>query len=164
MSWWNRYKKLLSIALVVIICVLPIGLASLMLIGPLLDESEFCTLVGCYGNGVRVDIVGQKLDASYTIEVDFPSGKKSITCFADSATDGSDVLEGSFCELTGAFFEQIDSNSHSDTPPEELTVTVIFKGKKITKTFHPEYEVHYPNGENCDPMCYFTTIEFDLSE
>jgi hypothetical protein len=121
----------------------------------------FCTMTDCIGDGVHVDLIGQ-IPTSYTVEVDFPSGKRKITCPTNSVTGNS--FSGDFCKSNGAFFEQIDSQAPSDLPPEELVVTVTFDGKQISRTFHPEYEVWHVNGKYCPPMCYFTTIEFDLSQ
>jgi len=162
MSWWSKNKKPLAFLLFGFVSVGFFGILLLMFLGPIVGD-VFCTLADCMGDGVHIDFIGQIPD-SYSVEVVFPSGKRKITCDNTSLDNDFRFVGGDHCKQNGVFFEQIDSESDpSDTPPEELVVTVIYDGKQVTKTFHPEYEIDYPNGEDCPPMCYYATIEFDVS-
>ncbi|MEW6029563.1 MAG: hypothetical protein ACOYZ8_09750 [Chloroflexota bacterium] len=162
MNWWNKNKRTFPFVFGGVLLLTGAAIVVLMLIGPLVTD-QFCTLVGCLGDGVHIILVGEIPD-SYSVEVDFPSGKRSVSCFTLFPVRRDD-FPGDSCTEYGAFFEQIDSQSHSDKPPEKLTVTVdFFNGQRITKTFHPDYQISYPNGEHCDPMCYYATIYFDISE
>ncbi|MFZ5878804.1 MAG: hypothetical protein ACOY0R_05500 [Chloroflexota bacterium] len=137
---------------------------ALMILGPIMGN-VFCTIVDCLGDGVHINFVGGEMPSKYMVEVDFPSGKRTLDCDSTKISHPSElILGGDYCKGNGVFFEQLDNQKSNDKPPGELTVTVVVDGKSIKQTFHPEYELWYVNGEGCDPMCYYTTIEFNLSE
>lgn len=163
MSWWSNlsHKNRWILVFAIIFGLLFITIISMMILGPI-NGNVWCTLVGCMGNGIHVNFIGNEPE-NYTVEVNFPSGKRKIACNYKSSANDSNVIRGDYCTEKGVFFKQIDSDP-SDTPPEELVVTIIFNGNQITKTFRPEYEISYPNGENCAPMCYYATVEFDVSQ
>jgi hypothetical protein len=161
MSWWSRNKKILLLTVVGVLVSVGLVIISLMMLGPIIG-SKFCKLVDCVGDGVHLNFIGETPD-SYTVEIEFPSGKRKIVCKSDSLYEL--YLTEDHCKPNGVFFEQLDSQEPSDLPPEELKVTIAFDEKIITKTFRPDYEIWRDfNGEDCPPMCYFATIEFDLSE
>jgi hypothetical protein len=162
MHWWNRIKKWALPFFISLLLLLVSSVVVLMLLGPVIGD-VFCTIVDCLGDGIHIKLAGRELTGEYTVEVDFPSGKRVITC--DSGGDSLSPPKATspdtdYCEPGGAFFEQLDNKSHNDKPPEELVITVVHDGERFTQTFHPGYEIVYANGEGCDPMCYFTTIEF----
>jgi len=159
MSWWSKARKALlmlggTIALVCVVLIL------LRLFGPRLTNSA-CTLADCFGNGIHVNIIGGSILEEYSVEVEFPDGKRLVECNASSSQRFTN-MDG--CEDDSVFFKQPASESPLDSLPEEITIIVITDGKRISKTFDPDYRVMYPNGENCAPKCYFVSIDFDLSQ
>lgn len=162
----KKYLKTFGIAIAGILIVALTVIALMMVIGPLIGD-KFCTLAGCVG-GVNIKVI-EEIPDRYIVEVDFPSGKRKLTCNSAIPPTPTGGWGGDVCVPDGAFFRQIDVQGTgnlptSDLPPEDLTVTVTVDGQQITRTFHPEYEIWHPNGEECEPMCYFATIEFDLSK
>lgn len=159
MSWWNRYKKKVIILTVSVIC-----LSSLLYIAfayyQISTGNVFCTMADCIGDGVHVVFTGYT-PKNYSVEIGFPSGKRKISCPSSMSPKHSEADQ---CTVNGVFFEQLDSKGSKDKPPKKLRVTVEFDGKRISRTFFPAYEFFYMNGEGCGPMCYYATIEFDLSE
>ena len=159
MNWWNKFKKPL-VFLLLAIAILVFGK---FVLEKVIAPRIFCTLLDCMGDGVQIIFVGE-IPSGYSVEVDFPSGKRNISCFTLFPMP-RDNFGGDTCMDDGAFFEQLDSQVHSDKPPESLTVTVeFFNGEQFTKTFQPEYHTYYPNGKYCDPMCYYAIIYFDISK
>jgi hypothetical protein len=157
--WWSKTKRWF-LFLLGAISICAIIILVLMMFSPLILDNVFCTLADCLGDGVHINLVGGEIPSKYTVEVDFPSGKRRISCPGSSPDfSGHDA-----CEENGVFFEQLDSQGPRDKPPKTLRVIVEFDGKQISNTFSPIYEFSYANGEGCSPMCYFTTIEFNLSE
>jgi len=155
--WWNKAKRWL-LFLLGAISVFVIIILALMIFGPIFGN-VFCTMADCLGDGVHIKFIGEEMPSKYVVEVDFPSGARRISCPGPSSDSGHDG-----CEANGVFFEQLDSQGPNDKPPQNLKVIVEIDGKRITRTFSPTYKYFIDNGEGCGPMCYFTTIEFNLSE
>ena len=155
MSWWNKLSGSNRwLTIVFLFLCLSVGIVlTLTLLGPKIG-GKFCTLADCFGDGIHIEFVDGNAPEKYSIEVEFPNGKRILEC-----NNSSDLplADWDSCKAYGAFFEQLD-----DLPPEEIVVTVIVDDTRISRSFHPEYEIWYPNGEDCPPLCYFATIEFEL--
>jgi len=152
MNWWNRSKKFWLRTLGGLLFSFTFLLILLRLLGPRVGE-KFCTMADILmDEGVIVNLIGHNLPEKYSIEVDFPSGKKVLQC------DSSLIEVGNNCS-DGAYFRQPESGY----PPEKLTVTVVTNNKRITQTFIPEYQITLPNGEGCEPVYYTTEIDFSIS-
>jgi len=153
MNWWNKYKKFILIA-VVILLVLAVGTVVAILVrGPIA-----CTLVGCSG-GLTVDVTGLPAATPYQIKVSFPSGEtRTLTCGTDPTTQ-TNTFDYS-CTQTGAYF-RLGSNGN---PPKDVAVTVDVNGKSVTQLAHPKYEKFQPNGAGCEPVCYSATVQINISQ
>ncbi len=161
--WWSRFKPW-GLSFLGFVGIVGIIILALMIFGPIFGD-VFCHMADCLGDGVHINFVGREITEQYMIEVNFPSGKRTLICNLDqgSSTPDASLPDRDHCGPNGAFFEQLDKKQ-SDVPPEELIVTVVAHGERITQTIHPKYVIDYINGENCDPKCYYATIEFNFSQ
>ena len=160
MNWRNKYKKPFAISLIGLAGVAVFAFVALKLVGSTI-EPQYCLMTEPIGEGVHIVLEGSKPE-TYTIEVEFPSGKRSIACNPEIIKNDFDNFYD-HCTSDGALFDQYENLSVGDKPPKRLVVTIVFDGKQITKSFHPKYKIEYPDGKNCG-MAYYTTIHFDLPE
>ena len=162
MNWWNKNKKPLTIVLISITGVAVVTFVVLQLghiIGP-----QYCLMTDPLTEGMHIVLEGSKPE-SYTIEVEFPSGKRSVICNPETTQkDFKGFNSNDQCMSNGAFFEQRENLRVGDKPPEKLVVTIVFDGKRITNFFQPKYQIVYPDGKSCGYFIYYATIHFDLSE
>ena len=159
MSWWNKLPNKSYWFILIFICML-LGVVIWRLIGPKIT-GDFCTMADCFGDGIHIDFIGGNVPDMYTIEIGFPDGKRKLVC---NKVLEAQLIEEDHCKPAGGFFEQVGLQMPSDTPPEEIIITVMFEDRTITNTFRPDYEIKFPNGEDCPPLCYFAKIQFDLSQ
>lgn len=157
MSWWNKNRKTLLLAITI-----PLFLAAVIAISvAMLRPTEFaqiCTLVGC-GGGIEVEFSGMPAATPYQVILSFPAGEPRTLSCGTGVEDNSNPFEKS-CLFNGAFF-----NLEPDSlPPEEVTVTVIVDGRQVSQVFYPDYKKFQPNGENCAPICYSATVRMNISQ
>ena len=154
--WLNNKKATTLLIFILLIGVMFI--IALTILDPILSRQMECTLVGCFG-GITVELSGLPPSSRYQIAIISPPGEaRTLYCGPNSAkTSQAPFWHG--CTPEGAFF-LLDADSN----PQEITVAVTVEGKRISKVFHPEYEISQPNGENCPPTCYSATIEMNITQ
>jgi hypothetical protein len=163
-SWWNKLslRKRLALGIAAAVVILPLLIIIvLILIGPLF--SPFCHLADCLGDGLHVKLIGPEMPIKYSIEVGYPGGSRKVMCDRSLGLPAPEFFEHDTCTPDGAFFEQLDSKQPSDRPLEELVVIVVADGIQMTRTVRPQYRIWMINGKHCEPLCYYGTMEFDLS-
>lgn len=158
MSWWNKHRNKISLLLIVCISIGFLTTIGLVIFGPLIGTT-FCTMAGCLGGGVHINFVG-KIPEQYVVKVDFPYGTRELHCNTNSLPQNR-TWDKDECTDLGVFFA--DSDHDDIEPPKELTITIEYDGEIISRKVQPEYrDVFRPNGENCPPVCYYATIEFEI--
>jgi hypothetical protein len=116
-----------------------------------------CRLEGCRSS-LTVNLSGVAPN-DFTLEAIDTTGKKlRVHCVNGTAED----------EHSGWCSKQSSTASlyffpHDTTPPE-VTVTVSWDSRSVTRSFKPEYVLFTPNGPRCPPKCRLGKITFDLSE
>ena len=140
--WWSRGLLLVAGSFLLISC----GTVA---------PAQVCTLVGCNG-GISIDIAGLPQNTNYEVSLILPSGER-ITQVCDEAPEVSFKRS---CTESGAFI----ALAPDDLPPDTVTIEVVMDGKTYTHEFKPDYEKYQPNGEDCPPICYNATINFQLTE
>jgi len=160
MSWWNRSKKIWLSILGGLLFLFLAFVAIMRFMGPRIGN-DFCTLAGCYG-GLGIAVEGLPDGTIYDLDIQYIHGREqTLTC--EMGKDDDDAPVSPFvngCVRYGVAFT-LDMD---EKPPEEITVTVTANGKKISKVFRPTYKEHYPNGKECGPVCYSSTIVIDVSQ
>jgi len=157
MSWWNKTKKIW-------LAILGVGLLligiSWMVFRPArpIGAAKMCTLLGCLST-IEVDVKGLPDSTSYEVEIqNLQDQNQTLTCV--TGQEKPYFLEAHTCIAAGAIFV-FDPD---DVPPEEITVTVTADGKTVSQEFRPTYKKFQPNGEDCPPVCYSSTIVMDVSQ
>jgi hypothetical protein len=157
--WWNRIKKNWLLVLGSLILLFLVFVFVMMLTRPRIGNT-FCTMAGCLGSfGIVVE--GLPNGTVYDLDIQYLRGhEQNLTCeIGKSESQASPLVNG--CVPDGALFT-LDMD---ERPPEEVTVTVTIDGKKVSKVFYPTYDHQWrPNGEDCPPVCYSSTIVMDVSE
>ena len=103
----------------------------------LFTDEEACTLRGCYsGLYIRFE---ERPPSNVAVGVRLPDGTLlERECLPEA------------CEVFGTLFEAVAA------PHVEISVTM--DGKTETFTADLEYELFYPNGEDCGDPCLVTTV------
>lgn len=149
---WNKGRRILIKALIWCAGLIGITFLALMLLGPVIGDTFFCTLVGCFGC-IDVDVFGLPASEPYLVKFEFPSGK---TEYAYCRIGEPDFEEG--CDETGAhIFLAPDV-----MPEDDAFITTMVNGKQISKRFYPEYKKMQPNGKNCAPTCYYAGVKMSI--
>ena len=149
-NWWRELsvKKRGYIFFAIVFLVLVVAAIALIL-SPTIP-GDFCTLVGCVGSGVTLELENLPADSSYEIAVINPAGESlALSC------DGNDMQEGITPQCSS---EKVYIRLEEDYAPEEFTVTIILNGEQVSEVFRPDYEISQPNGEGCPPTCYYATV------
>lgn len=118
-------------------------------------EGRFCTLVGCHG-GLSVEIAGISSGDEYEVNLILPSGETIAQVCAESPENSFEKS----CHEAGAFF----ALSQDAAPPETVKIVVILDGETYEQEFSPVYEKFQPNGEDCPPVCYNSTLVFQVTK
>lgn len=149
---WNKGRRILIKTIIWCAGLIGITILALMLLGPVIGDTFFCTLVGCFGS-IHVDVFGLPASEPYLVKFEFPSGK---TEYAYCKIGEFDFEEG--CSETGAHIFLAP-----DVMPEnEVIVTITVNGEQFSKRFYPEYKKMQPNGKNCAPTCYSATVKMTI--
>lgn len=145
MRWWSSF-------LPVVFSIVFVSCSSVPATAPVIT----CTLIGCLG-GITVNISGLPPGSDYEVTLILPSGEKTNLQCGDSPE--VNPFENS-CAESGAFF-----TLPSDVePPGEITIEVIVGGVSTSQGFTPVYEKSQPNGEDCPPVCYNATVNFQFTQ
>lgn len=142
--WWNNLFFVLA-AVLLPACKPDLGV-------PL---GKICTLAGCVG-GISIDITGISLTNGYKVNLIFPNGEMMAMVCDESSEDGFEKS----CHGSGAFFA-LPSDVE---PPVTVTVEIIANGVTHRQEFVPAYEIFHPNGEDCPPVCYNSTLAFQVTK
>ena len=124
------------------------GLATLLLVlaG---CEAEYCTLIGCGGEGATIDIESSWPDGIYTLEAAYDG--QVHTCTATLPTSEDPVCDGD-----AWWWFDPDGTGHVQTwsTPPEIELTILRDDTQVfSEAVSIPYEVDYPNGEDCGPAC-----------
>lgn len=115
-----------------------------------------CTLIGCAG-GVTIEFPQLPPGGNYEVQLSLPSGEtKTLRCGEETNQVAFEMV----CSENEVFF----ALPNDFPPPDTIMVTVTLAGEKVSREFSPEYEKFQPNGEDCPPICYNATIQFQLEK
>ncbi len=103
---------------------------------------RFCTDMGCYNDGLIVELQGTMAD-EFTVMAEAVGEEPRVMECSPAAPCGSTV-----------FFE--------DFTPEQVRVTYSSAAGSIERTFSPTYVVARPNGPHCPPACRQGTVQFQI--
>lgn len=100
-----------------------------------------CTLIGCL-DGVRFEIrdSADRLVRNFDVEVEIDGGVESISC--PQADQFNPHLQ---CQGDGELFVE--------TTAPRIRVGVVSSKGAFDGEIVPEYQEHFPNGEECGPAC-----------
>lgn len=157
MNWWSKNKRILFLTLATLLfAVVAIAISKLIFYPEKIIVT--CTLIGC-GGGIEVELVDLPANTPYQVILSFASGEtKALSCDPD-LEDKPSSFEKS-CFSNGAFF----SLEQDALPPDEVTVTIIVGGDRVSQVFNPVYKKTQPNGEDCPPICYSATVKINISQ
>ena len=116
---------------------------------------QVCTLMGCHG-GLSIEITGISLTSGYEVNLILPSGEKITQVCGESTVNSFEKS----CHESGAFF----ALPSDEAPPETVKIEIIVDGEKYGQEFSPVYEKFQPNGEDCPPICYNSTLAFQVTK
>ncbi len=113
-----------------------------------------CTLIGC-GSTLNVRFKGQ-VPHDYTMEAVGDGKTLTAHCVNGALAQGTYYEESPVCESAEVWFTNFQ--------PQELKVTIHWGGHSVSQTFHPVYQISYPNGPDCKPACPNAIVEFTIPE
>lgn len=152
MNWSNRKP----ISLLLLLSIFVIQSCQI----PSHEVSRICTLVGCLSS-IKIHFVGGPISGAYTISISLPTGNRTLSCNNDKAnvTPAVAPLASDECLEDGGIFY-----FESDLAPENVTITVSSSGGQVSRTLKPIYKTYQPNGEGCEPVCYSSSLDIDVSQ
>lgn len=135
-------------------------------------EETTCTLIGC-GDTITIDL-GEVADEGFVATVESPLASGGFSCSAPEQTNEGSVASMSPTDLSGDFAGDEASvfvtctedgfllaMADDGEPPAAITVeaTGASSGSVVSDTFEDiQYTVSQPNGPDCEPTCYQTTL------
>lgn len=105
-----------------------------------------CTLVNC-SDTLSLNLV-DAIPSDYTLAVIAPDGTNEQVHCVDGITRPDTQAESAHepkCRPWGVSF--------TDFAPDSVTITLKWNGNEVTMMLEPEYELHWPNGPDCEPEC-----------
>ncbi|MBN1315006.1 MAG: hypothetical protein JXA42_06045 [Anaerolineales bacterium] len=105
-----------------------------------------CTLLDCYDT-LSINLAGT-IPSDYTLTATAPDGSSvQVHCIDGIAQRGNEKRSKNDpdCFPWGVIL--------LDFAPDEITVTLKWDDNEVSQLFEPEYELHRPNGPNCEPEC-----------
>lgn len=128
-----------------------------------------CTLIGC-GDSIEVDL-GDVADEGFQASVESAAASGGFTC---SPANADGVISSTPTDLSGDFASEdaalmpscsadgfLLARRRDGDPPTTITVeaTGATSGTVVQETFADiDYEVSQPNGPDCEPTCFHTTL------
>jgi hypothetical protein len=120
------------------------------------EQGTMCTLIGCAG-GVTIEFPQLPPGESYEVQLSLPSGEtKTLRCGEGTNQIPFEMV----CTENEVFF----ALPNDAPPPEQISITVTADGETFSREFSPVFEKFQPNGEDCPPVCYNATVQFQLSQ
>ena len=117
-----------------------------------------CTLEGC-GTALSIILSGP-VPRDYVLEAVTPYDEKmSVHCIDGSGQYADNHFQRNsypLCTQEGVEFIRFS--------PDEVTITISWNGKTASQSFEPVYEIHYPNGPNCEPACRVGQVTFTIAD
>lgn len=143
----EQTKPLIRIGILVGVFVLAglVTVVILTLLGPINGTVTSSCILRLGMDYTQIDLEGA-VPANYTAVAVAGSTRLELACPSDheagSSTSNHIAMRCGLSDLTV---------SHIDQTLEEVTITISWQGGGKTQTFHPEYELWYPNGKGCPP-------------
>ncbi len=148
-------NRLARSVLLLVCSFLPLGCLPTATATPAPVVVKTCTLQGC-GYTLRVQFTGQVPD-DYFVEAVVLNGRTLTAHCVNGALAEGTYYDGSpVYAPTEVWIPNFQ--------PEALTVTLRWEGHRVSHTFHPTYQIFYPNGPECEPACPTGTVEFLIPE
>lgn len=142
-----------SIFLMLIACVLATG----VFLSQCSGGESVCTAMGCE-DGVRIKFP-ELAPGDYRVTIEIAGKRAGHRCRVDPTPDEREETPGGAVVMVkrGSSCNQFLSGR-----PEQVRVTVqpVAGGRRVTRTFRPQYEGFRPNGPRCAPVCQQAVIEF----
>ena len=125
----------------------------------LMPRTSGCRSKSCKGE-INVYLIGLPSASHFTVTISFPSDETRLVTCGDEGSDKTASFDNR-CLKAGASFG-LDENMEM---PREINVIVDVDGKRISKVFdNPSTMVNHPNGDDCLPVCYSTSLLIDVSQ
>ncbi|MGB8648726.1 MAG: hypothetical protein WCF84_26045 [Anaerolineae bacterium] len=116
--------------------------------------TKTCTLEGC-SNTLSVKLTG-KVPDDFVLEATSSDGQTRRVQCINGANESAQDRKTAACQAARVLFW----NWH----PTEVILTLSWAGNGASQTFQPTYRSSNPNGPDCEPTCYTSTVEFAIPE